>query len=92
MASNNTAEVDFSGTSVISYSSVADSAGAQLLRQSDGTLSDIEIKDAFTNYDGLSRKVRIRYDSPSWSGFGLRTSYGKDLAVRQRRRARTGSL
>ena len=79
MASNNTAEVDFSGTSVISYSSVADSAGAQLLRQSDGTLSDIEIKDAFTNYDGLSRKVRIRYDLPSWSGFGLRTSYGKDL-------------
>ena len=79
MASNNTAEVDLSGTTVISYSSVADSAGAQLLRQSDGTLSDIQIKNAFTNYDGLSRKVRIRYDSPSWSGFGLRTSYGRDL-------------
>ena len=79
MASNSTAEVDLSGTSVISYSSVSDSAGAQLLRQSDGTLSDIEIKDAFSNYDGLSRKVRIRYDSPSWSGFGLRTSYGRDL-------------
>jgi hypothetical protein len=79
MASNNTAEVDLSGTAVISYSSVADSAGAQLLRQTDGVLSDIEIKDAFTNYDGLSRKVRIRYDSPSWSGFGLRTSYGRDL-------------
>ena len=79
MASNNTAEVDLSGTTVISYSSVADSAGAQLLRQSDGTLSDIEIKDAFTNYDGLSRQVRIRYDSPLWSGFGLRTSYGRNL-------------
>ncbi len=79
MASNNTAEVDLSGTTVISYSSVSDSAGAQLLRQSDGTLSDIEIKDAFTNYDGLSRKTRIRYDSPLWSGFGLRTSYGRDL-------------
>ncbi|MCA3446051.1 MAG: porin [Rhodobacter sp.] len=79
MASNNTAEVDLSGTTVIAYSSVADSAGAQLLRQSDGTLSDIQIKNAFTNYDGLSRKVRIRYDSPSWSGFGLRTSYGRDL-------------
>jgi hypothetical protein len=79
MASNNTAEVDLSGTTVISYSSVADSAGAQLLRQSDGTLSDIEIKDAFTNYDGLSRQVRVRYDSPLWSGFGLRTSYGRNL-------------
>jgi hypothetical protein len=79
MASNSTAEVDQSGTSVVSYSSVADSAGAQLLRQSDGTLSDIEIQDAFTNYDGLSRQVRIRYDSPMWSGFGLRTSYGRNL-------------
>jgi Gram-negative porin len=79
MASNNTAEVDLSGTTVISYSSVADSAGAQLLRQSDGVLSDIEIKDAFTNYDGLSRQVRIRYDTRSWSGFGLRTSYGRNL-------------
>ncbi len=79
MASNNTAEVDLSGTTVISYSSVADSAGGQLLRQSDGTLSDIEIKDAFTNYDGLSRQVRVRYDSPLWSGFGLRTSYGRNL-------------
>ena len=63
MASNNTAEVDLSGTTVIRYSSVADSAGAQLLRQSDGVLSDIEIKDAFTNYDGLSRQVRVRYDT-----------------------------
>jgi hypothetical protein len=79
MASNNTAEVDLSGTTVISYSAVADSAGAQLLRQSDGILSDIQIKNAFTNYDGLSRKVRVRYDTPSWSGFGLRTSYGRDL-------------
>jgi len=79
MASNNTAEVDLSGTTVISYSSVADSAGAQLLRQSDGTLSDIQIKQAFTNYDGLSRQVRVRYDTPLWSGFGLRTSYGRNL-------------
>lgn len=79
MASNNTAEVDLSGTTVISYSSVADSAGAQLLRQSDGVLSDIEIKDAFTNYDGLSRQVRVRYDTRLWSGFGLRTSYGRNL-------------
>ncbi len=79
MASNNTAEVDLSGTTVIGYSSVADSAGGQLLRQSDGVLSGIEIKDAFTNYDGLSRKVRIRYDTPLWSGFGFRTSYGRDL-------------
>lgn len=79
MASNNTAEVDLSGTSVIGYSSVADSAGGQILRQADGVLSDILVKNAFTNYDGLSRQVRVRYDTPLWSGFGLRTSYGRNL-------------
>ena len=79
MASNNTAEVDLSGTTVIGYSSISDSAGGQLLRQADGVLSDITIKQAFTNYDGLSRQVRVRYDTPLWSGFGLRTSYGRDL-------------
>lgn len=79
MASNNTAEVDLSGTSVIAYSSVGDSAGGQLLRQADGTLSTIEISDAFTNYDGLSRQVRLRYDTPLTAGFGFRTSFGRNL-------------
>jgi hypothetical protein len=79
MASNHTAEVDLSGTNVIGYSAVADSAGGQLLRRADGVLSNITIKDAFSNYDGLSRQVRLRYDTPPWSGFGLRTSYGRNL-------------
>lgn len=79
MASNHTAEADLSGTTVIGYSAIGDSAGGQVLRQADGVLSDITIKDAFTNYDGLSRQVRVRYDTPLWSGFGLRTSYGRDL-------------
>jgi hypothetical protein len=79
MASDNTAEVDLSGTTVIGYSEVADSAGGQLLRRADGVLSNITIKDAFNNYDGLSRQVRLRYDTPLWSGFGLRMSYGRNL-------------
>ena len=79
MASNDTAEVDLSGTTVIAYSEVRDTASGQLLRESDGTLSDIKIGDVFNNYDGLSRKVRVRYDTPLWSGFGLRSSYGRDL-------------
>lgn len=79
MASNDTAEVDLSGTTVIAYSEVRDTASGQLLRESDGTLSDINIGDVFNNYDGLSRKVRVRYDTPLWSGFGLRSSYGRDL-------------
>lgn len=79
MASQDTAEVDLSGTTVIAKSAVQESAGAQLLRQSDGTLSKIQIKNAFTNYNGLGRKVRLRYDTPVFSGFSLRTSYGRDL-------------
>ena len=79
MASQDTAEVDLSGTTVIAKSAVQESAGAQLLRQTDGTLSKIQIKNAFTNYNGLGRKVRLRYDTPAFSGFSLRTSYGRDL-------------
>lgn len=79
MASYQTAEADLSGTTVIAYSEVEDTASGQLLRESNGKLSTITIGDAFSNYDGLSRAVRIRYDTPLWSGFGLRTSYGRNL-------------
>jgi len=78
MASDGTAEVDKSGTTVIAYSSIADTAGGQYFRLDNGDLSDVRIKDAFSNFDGLSRKFRIRYDTPTYHGFGLRTSYGVD--------------
>jgi hypothetical protein len=57
---------------------VADSAGTQLLRQSNGTLSSVQIRNAFNDYNGLGRKVRVRYDSPAFNGFVFRTSYGQD--------------
>jgi hypothetical protein len=79
MASQDTAEVDLSGTTVITKSAVQESAAAQLFRQSDGTLSKVQIKNAFTNYNGLGRKVRLRYDTPAFNGFSLRTSFGRDL-------------
>lgn len=78
MASNDTAKVDFSGTTVIAGAAVQDSAGGQLLRQADGTLSKIKISDAFKDYNGLGRKVRVRYDTPSFNGFSFRASYGQD--------------
>ena len=28
------------------------------------TLSTVHVKDAFTNFDGLGRKLRVRYDTP----------------------------
>lgn len=50
-----------------------------MLRRTDGVLSNITVKDALTSFDGLSRQVRLRYDTPLWSGFCLRTSYGRNL-------------
>ena len=79
MASDNTAEVDLSGTTVIAYSSLSDTAGGQFFRLDDGALSGVTVGSAFTNFDGLGRKVRIRYDSPSFNGFQMKTSYGQDL-------------
>jgi hypothetical protein len=78
MASDGSAEVDLSGTTVIAYSSVSDTSGGHFFRLGDGTLSDITVGGAFNNFDGLSRKVRIRYDTPSFAGFQLKASYGQD--------------
>ena len=80
MATDGIYEMDLSGTTVIDYSSVADSASGQIIRLSgaglsfDDSLSGITIGDAFTNYDG-PRRVRIRYDTPAFHGFTLAASY-----------------
>ena len=79
MASDGTAEVDLSGTTVVGYSLVADMAGGPFFRMDDGLLSSVEVKDAFTNYDGLSRKFRARYDTPSFAGFSLAASVGTQI-------------
>lgn len=79
MASEFVAETDLSGTWIVAYSSVADPAGGQFFRFEDGALSDLTLGQAFTDYDGWGRKVRVRYDTPSLEGFQFRTSYGQDL-------------
>lgn len=71
-AANSTAEVDLSGTTVIGYSSIADLAGGLRFFDSDaGELSGTAIGDVFSNLDGLSRRDRVRYDTPSVAGFTL---------------------
>jgi type II secretory pathway pseudopilin PulG len=79
-ASNNTAEVDLSKVDVLAYSSVADPAAGMLFRESSGnnTLTDIAISDAFNNRDGLSRRNRVRYDTPTFWGFYLAGSLAED--------------
>jgi hypothetical protein len=78
-ASNNSAEVDLSGTDVVQYASVADIVGGLKLRQSgNDQLTDITVGGAFKDFDGLSRKSRLRYDTPKFHGFGLSGSVISD--------------
>lgn len=80
MASDGSAEVDLSGTDVIGYSSISDFAGGQLFNYSGGGgLSSIKVGSAFSNLDGLGRKVRVRYDTPSIANFILSGSYGTEM-------------
>jgi predicted porin len=85
-ASDNTSEVDLSGTDVIGYSSVVDMAGGILFYDKDtDALSTVKVSDAFSNFDGLGRRNRIRYDTPEFWGFTLSASApsdGGDVALR----------
>ncbi len=84
-ASNYTAEVDLSGTDVINYSSIVDMAGGFSFRDDDDNVVAY-ISDVFNNYDGLSRRDRVRYDTPTFFGFYASGSYMNgqtyDLALR----------
>jgi predicted porin len=71
-ASYGSATVDLSGTGVIAYATIADTAGGMLFRQtSDDSLTNVRIGNAFNSFDGLSRRNRVRYDTPSIYGFRL---------------------
>jgi hypothetical protein len=84
MATDGIYEIDLSGTTMIDYSSVADTAAGQIIRFSDpglsfdDSLSGITIGDAFTNYDG-PRRVRFRYDTPAFNGFVAAAAFGRNL-------------
>lgn len=74
-ASDGTAEVDLSGTTVATYSAFSDVGGAFLWYDSGtGETTELEVGDVYTNMDGLSRTDRIRYDTPTFAGFGLAAS------------------
>jgi hypothetical protein len=68
MASNGTSEVDLSGTTVAAYSSVSDVGGSFEFKD-DGDATGITVSGSRSNFDGLSRKDRLRYDTPQWMGF-----------------------
>lgn len=75
-AANNTSETDLSGTWIANNSgdflhtglSFADGAGNKV----------IGMGQAFSNFDGLSRNDRVRYDSPTYGPLGIAVSTGQD--------------
>jgi predicted porin len=70
---------DLSRTDVISYVTIADTAGGMLFRQKDDdTLTDLRIVEAFQSFDGLNRRNRVRYDTPTFYGFHLSASAVSD--------------
>ena len=71
-ATNGTSEVDLSGTSVVAYSGIADMAGG--LAFSENNVLGPRINETYSNFDGLSRDDRVRYDTPGIAGFKLSTS------------------
>ena len=76
-ASDNTSEVDLSGTTVVGTSDIADFAGG-LQFVDDGELSGVTINETYNNFDGLSRDDRLRYDTPRFGPFGLSASAASD--------------
>jgi hypothetical protein len=75
-ASNGTSEVDLSRTGVVAYSAINDFMGnLDFGLNGGGGGSGIKIEDVWSNFDGLSRRDRVRYDTPSLAGFKLSTSY-----------------
>ena len=75
-ASNSTAEIDMSGTAVAMQDKTLWMASGTLWYEGvSDILSEIEVKDVYNGFDGLSRTDRIRYDTPEFGGFSLAGSY-----------------
>jgi hypothetical protein len=77
MASDGAGLQDLSGTAVIHYSSVGDTAGGLKFRTDDGDLTGVRVRDGFNNLDG-PRRDRVRYDTPLFGGFRLAGSLATD--------------
>ncbi len=79
-ASEDSSEMDLSGTALVGYSSTADIAGGIKFRNGAGSLTDNTVGDTFINLDGLGRRNRLRYDTPSMAGVKLAASAVEDSA------------
>lgn len=81
-ASDGASEADLSGTGLIAESDVDDTAGGlEFSSDSAGFESIEEVDDFFVNLDG-GRTQRIRYDTPSFAGFGVAVALRQDSEIR----------
>jgi hypothetical protein len=80
MSTDGVAEVDLSGTTLATYVSIPDTAGDFRFREANGDLSGRLIVGSFGDFDG-GRRGRVRYDTPSFSGFTLSISWGKEILL-----------
>lgn len=78
-ASDGTIEEDLSGTGVITSAGFAGTGDSLEFVNAGGQVSGVTVGDLFSNMDGLSRKDRLRYDSPSFDGFQVSASHLGDL-------------
>lgn len=78
MATDGSAGADASRTTVVGSVAIPDVAGSFQFRDDAGALSGIEIGDVYDDFDG-SRRMRLRYDTPSFSGFSLAAAYGQEV-------------
>lgn len=77
MASNGSAESDLSGTKSLGYANV-DAHLEDVNFVVNGVRNAAQIEDFIKMEDGHSRQRRIRFDTESFNGFTLSTSYGWD--------------
>lgn len=84
MASEGASSANLSRVTIVSSRAVGDNAGGYVFRHSDGTLSDLKIKDTHRKWDG-SRRLRLRYDTPEFwgqsdgKGVYFSVAYGKEV-------------
>lgn len=80
MAADGITGFDFSGTTVVSYSSVGDSISGIPARLSNGTESSFNMQSFFPVFDA-SRRLRLRYDSLATNNMSLSFSVGREVLI-----------
>lgn len=78
MASDGAAEADLSYVGTALYSFLADSNNSFIFRDPAGVLSGPTVGGITDSFDG-SRRARVRYDTPEFSGFTASVAWGQNV-------------